>query len=633
MIDANQLPDFHDNDNLSDDEESAFAAIATSIGGVGTDHVDRGAAPLPAPPLAHTTTSDPDEDKTVLLRSRVSNAAKALVMDDVISEITELYLDQIDPAVTGVPAPHPSVIKRDLLTMTNQRFDFLNVNAKGADRIARLKTLSFSQVARVLTRLHRVVKIAPSTMNSDQDYDLLAVYADSGVDEGIYITGDDRIRALARRYNGELASKAFDEMMLMMREIAPRVTRCLDPNLILMNNGIFHYDTNELTPFDPEYVFLAKNQPDIDFTATSPVFHNDEDGTDWEVEAWMKEFAPDDPEVVELLWQIIGAIMRPTVRWNKSAWFYSEQGNNGKGTLCELMRNMVGTSSYASIPLADFGKEFLLEPLTHASAIIVDENDVGTFIDKAANLKAIVTNDVISINRKHKAPINYQFWGFMVQCLNEFPLVKDKSESFYRRQLFVEFAKSFTGMERKYIKNDYLSRKSLLDYVAKRVLIDMPMYYSLSEPAATRKVLDRFKEDNDPVRAWWNECEELFRWDLLPFTFLYDHFKGWFAKNNPSGKVLGKRAFMKDLLPAVRTSTNFYCSDPMKKIHTGSKMSVPELMILDYQLDNWKRSGYAGRDLNVMCTPTTVPNYRGLERYTAGGTSPAEPPAASGQSN
>ena len=90
---------------------------------------------------------------------------------------------------------------------------------------------------------------------------------------------------------------------------------------------------------------------------------------------------------------------------------------------------------------------------------------------------------------------------------------------------------------------------------------------------------------------------------------------------------------MKDLLPAVRTSTNFYCSDPMKKIHTGSKMSVPELMILDYQLDNWKRSGYAGRDLNIMCTPTPAPNYRGLERYTAGGTSPAEPPEASAQSN
>ncbi|WP_197510811.1 DUF5906 domain-containing protein [Tessaracoccus coleopterorum] len=57
------------------------------------------------------------------------------------------------------------------------------------------------------------------------------------------------------------------------------------------------------------------------------------------------------------------------------------------------------------------GKDFMLEPLTRASAIIVDENDVGQYIDKAANLKAIITNDVIMINRKHKYPISYQFWA------------------------------------------------------------------------------------------------------------------------------------------------------------------------------------------------------------------------------
>ena len=147
----------------------------------------------------------------------------------------------------------------------------------------------------------------------------------------------------------------------------------------------------------------------------------------------------DDPEIVELLWQILGAIIRPHVRWNKSAWLYSETGNNGKGTLCELMRSLCGDGSYAAIPLINFSKDFALEPLTRSTAIIVDENDVGCFIDKAANLKAVITNDVIPINRKFKTPLSYQFYGFMVQCLNEFPRIKDKSDSFYRRQLFIPF--------------------------------------------------------------------------------------------------------------------------------------------------------------------------------------------------
>ena len=89
----------------------------------------------------------------------------------------------------------------------------------------------------------------------------------------------------------------------------------------------------------------------------------------------------------------------------KPAWLYSEEGNNGKGTLCELMRALCGETAVAAIPINDFSKNFALEPLTRATAIIVDENDVGLFIDKAANLKAVITNDVIPIDRKFKTPI------------------------------------------------------------------------------------------------------------------------------------------------------------------------------------------------------------------------------------
>ena len=53
---------------------------------------------------------------------------------------------------------------------------------------------------------------------------------------------------------------------------------------------------------------------------------------DWDVESWMDDLF-DDPELVELMWKILGAIIRPNVPWDKSAWFYSESGNNGKGTL------------------------------------------------------------------------------------------------------------------------------------------------------------------------------------------------------------------------------------------------------------------------------------------------------------
>src|SRR5699024_1687812 len=99
----------------------------------------------------------------------------------------------------------------------------------------------------------------------------------------------------------------------------------------------------------------------------------------------------------------------------------------------------------------------------------------------------------------------------------------------YRRQLFAPFKKSFTGAERRYIKDDYLERREVLEYALWHVLhragtdrykstgVDGPgNYYTLSEPPATQEVLDEYKQVNDPVRAYWEEFRDQFAWDLVP---------------------------------------------------------------------------------------------------------------------
>lgn len=546
----------------------------------------------------------------------------AVPQNEIIRTTTEDYLDELNPQ----NPPKPAEIEATLLDRVNERIEVENNGRAKENKISYLKKLTFFQVALVMLRLHLICRIGPSGKNTDRDYDMLAMYAapqpdDSGEetnsDAGIYVTSEDAFRTVARAYDNALTTMDFKEIMATLKDSTQRKMRCHDRDLIAVNNGIFHYRTKELLPFDPDKVFLSKSHVDYDPTALNTVIHNDEDGTDWDVESWMESLS-DDPDVVELLWEILGAIIRPHVRWNKSAWFYSKKGNNGKGTLCELMRELTGPSAYASIPISDFSKDFLLEPLTRASAIIVDENDVGTYVDRAANLKAVITNDVISINRKFKSPIAYQFYGFMVQCLNEFPRIKDKSESFYRRQLFVPFEKHFKGIERRYIKDDYLHRPEVLQYVLRRVLhMD---YYELSEPRATQVVLDEYKLANDPIREFWEEFEEEFVWDLLPFTFLFDLYKAWFMKNSPSGTVVGKSTFIAGLLEVIQLSDQWYCTDQGAKIRPGkTKMSKPEHLIATYGLRDWVNPAYAnGPDLDKRCLPPVASHYRGLTRLNAG---------------
>ncbi|OBA67777.1 DNA primase family protein [Gordonia sp. 852002-10350_SCH5691597] len=565
--------------------------------------------------------------------------------------------NMVSGGTAGTPAQRAARAKqgaRDvadgLLGRINDRIAYENALIKGTEddppaligtKRATLNQLGFAEVARLLGALYSVVSIMPSSQNTDPDLNILAAYDDdpSSPHFGTYRSEVGHLRAIGRRYRPNLSVKEFADVLAALGDYAPTVTRGGDRDLIACRNGVVDYNGGDpvFHEFDPKYVFLAKLDVDWNPDAENPVIANPEgcsaghadpaDCTDdcltWDVESWMASLS-DDPEVVDLLWRTVGAVVRPYNSWNKAMFFYARKGNNGKGTLLSLMRNMLGVGNYASIPLADFGKDFLLEPLTRANAVLVDENDVGTFVEKAANFKAVITNDVITINRKYKAPIAHQHFGFMVQCLNDEPVFKDKSESIYRRQIFVPFEKCFTGAERRYIKDDYLRRPEVLEYVLRRVLsgdLTSP-YYVLPEPAAVKKALEGFKESNDPVRAFWNENQMLFQWDLLPFPFLHEFYVAWMGRYMPNSKPIGKNKFISEIVQLVDAdpTSQWYCDDHTAPIRPAQRMVDPEPLIVEYSLVNWGDTSTKPGDKNYRTRRATIPGdmiksaYRGLLR-------------------
>lgn len=527
-----------------------------------------------------------------------------------VQRVTIDYLDSLD--IQNLPKPEE--IESDLLESTQDRFNFENASKDKLDKWRTPQTLFNEQIAMILARLHRTRNIITSDTTSDDTYDMLGYYESNGKNRGIYVTSDLAFQKLIRKYNPSISQKDVNEVLAIVRTISPRQPVDTDRDTIAVNNGLFNYKTKTLGPFDPERIFLSKSKVDYNPNAKNITIHNPNDNTDWDVESWLHTLS-DDQEIVDLIWQVLGAIIRPNVRWNKSAWLYSETGNNGKGTLCELMRNLCGPGSYASIPISDFGHEFMLEPLATSSAIIVDENDVGLFIDKAANLKAVITGDVIQINRKFRTPIACRFRGFMVQCLNEYPRIRDRSNSIYRRQLFIPMTKCFTGHERGYIKQDYLHRREVLEYVLFKVL--NTNYYELSEPEAAKAVLEEYKEYNDAIRQFWNDVGDEFKWDLLPFTFLYDLYKSWFSKNVPSGTVPSRNMFIMDLLAAIKPEDGWSCPGQKTKIWTGDRMKAAEPLILEYDLKDWRNPLAAQNNPDQICRPVPKLNYRGLIRLTS----------------
>ncbi|MCC2248913.1 phage/plasmid primase, P4 family [Virgibacillus sp. AGTR] len=449
--------------------------------------------------------------------------------------------------------------------------------------------LTFDEVAIILMTLFIFKNIQ---MTDRTDDTLLGIYINEKSSDkyGTYVTNTKYMYEIMERIVPNFKNKDMQDVLDKIERSAPTIEQTKDRHLFVVKNGIYDQRAGKLLDFSPEYVYLTKIPVDYIDNPINPVL-TAPDGYQWDVESWIKELAVDD-DAATLIWQVIADCLQPHYSRYKSIWFYSEKGNNGKGTIGQLIKNLLGKGNYASLSVADFNHEFLKETLVGSAANISDENDVNVFIDSIKDYKASVTGDDININRKYEKPLRIQFLGTNIQMMNGLPKTKDKSDSFYRRLIIVPFLKSFTNNgERKYIKTDYIHETAVLQYVLFKALnMEFDEYIT---PQSSAVLLESYKEKNNPVLEFWNELREEFVWDLLPTQFLYDLFVKWFDINNPSGKVMSKRAFSDTLTNVIYT-----LEDPWEpktgqndKVRSDKRMDADEPLITQYGLDKPDRGG------------------------------------------
>ena len=543
----------------------------------------------------------------VVLTQKYSNAINisGVTYDRLIEIITEDYIqfNKVNPAIDR------SVMAYELLEVTNTAINAYNaLGLKTREKT--MKHLHPMQVGMLMVALDNVIKISISD-STDAESLKLAVYQDYGPNEGIYVFDSKNIaiKKVISEYNRMADKKYYTEVIEYLSNNALVTDRDYAPNLVPVNNGIYDYDKDELLPFSPRYVFIAKSSIDYNPTASN-VFITNDDGTIWDVESWMKEFS-DDPEIVELLWQVIAASLRARVKWDKAILLFSREGNNGKGTLCELITGLVGEKACAMISLPDLDKNFVPQTLFSASVIIGHENPVGYVIDKSTIFKSAVTHDPAQADVKHIDAKTFRFRGLIIQCLNDYFRVRDKTDSLSRRLLIIPFNKSFTGCENKKIREEYLKRKDVLEYIMYRSL--RMRFSEFSCPQACREALGVQRECNDPIRQFWAELREEFQWKLLPSEFLHDLFKAWLLRNYPKEQSPGKNVFMIGLRDVIKKDDLWEAASGQVRVDVVMR-NTTEPLIATYDMKNWMNPNYTGHDIEKICLPVFKDRYTGLIR-------------------
>lgn len=561
----------------------------------------------------------PTEESTEAISSVGTHSTTSSVSGTALPTINQLILQEVANflGTKNQSTYCPEDVERFLLNQINKRLLGENERnrLKGGLAHRPLKVLPPSVIATCILKreLQHTGLIGKSRATAE-----LVTYEDAGLDEGLYVPAEDLIRRLARQYHYTISPKDLNAVVECVRDSVSLLEESEDSDVVALANGLFELRSKELRPFSPKVVLTSKASVAFRENATTcPVM---DDG--WNVDTWIREtLANNDPEVEHLIWQVIAALFRPNHPFNKAVLLYATSGSNGKGTFLELLRHLVGPERVATLSMSEFGDRFLPEKLRSAFAVLSDENEVGDFVRRAGAFKAWVTHDWVKLDVKYGQMTNTKGRGLCVFCVNELPASKDKSESFYRRFVAIPFLKRYLGAdENTAIKNDYVKRPEVLEYVAHKALM-MPLFDSFITPAVCEELLGQIRVENDPVLQFAEEFLPEFVWDLLPWKFVYGVYSAWMRKEVPNGRAVGLREFNKRLSAYVDDNPSCGWVVPrgadgkQKSMRTQKRIVGNEPLAVGYDLSDWIDLQPVGGSMCKIGIPHNIPvSARGLLR-------------------
>lgn len=259
---------------------------------------------------------------------------------------------------------------------------------------------------------------------------------------------------------------------------------------LCLQNGLLNLETRELIPHTPNY-----------FTTVCLPYDYEPDAACLEFELFLTDIMLGRHDHIDLLQEFIGYLFRPDL-WEQKFLLCVGEGANGKGVLFEVIQNLIGKENCSQVPISQFADRFSLYStigkmcnLTHESSHILEH--------EAENiLKSYVAGDRLTIDRKHRDPVDIQPTAKLLIATNSLPRFGDKTQAIWRRILLVPFD---LVIEQQYqIKNKAKILKRELPGILNWALtgLDRLNANGFTVPQGQRELMEEYRRDADPARAF-----------------------------------------------------------------------------------------------------------------------------------
>lgn len=315
--------------------------------------------------------------------------------------------------------------------------------------------------------------------------------------DGIYANGQKYIESEMIHHIPNLNRAKRAEVLTYLDILIGDDTEMSDAKFIAFRNGIYDIETDEFSPFNPDYIITNK----IDFDYVPGAYCEITDRT-------LDKLACQDEEIRLLLEEVIGYTFYRRNELRKAFILIGDKAN-GKSTYLDMIKTLLGDRNTAALDLKELGDRFKTAELFGKLANIGD--DIGDeFIPNPAVFKKLTSGDRLNAERKGQDPFDFNNYSKMLFSANNIPRIKDKSGAVVNRLVIIPFNARFSADDPDYdpyIK--YKLRKSdSMEYLIqlgiaglKRVLANRKFTTSLK----VEKEIEEYEENNNPILLFFKE--------------------------------------------------------------------------------------------------------------------------------
>jgi putative DNA primase/helicase len=270
--------------------------------------------------------------------------------------------------------------------------------------------------------------------------------------DGVYVKDQRTFEHEATKALGvEFQSIRVSEALKYLKNMAPFLTaeEAVDTgNVLNLKNGLLDLDTLELKSHTPEFRTIIQ----------LPVAYNPDADTSV-IDEYFKRVMPED--TIPVVQEYIGYCFLPTMKYEGSLILHGE-GGNGKGTLIEMIENLIGKDNFSNVSFEDLTESRFAVAQLFGKLANLNSDIHNQTLESTAVFKQVVSGDMMQAEFKYMPPFSFRNRAKLIYSANEPPTTKDNTDGFHRKLMLVPFPTKF---------NDHAFREKLFTEEAIQALL------------------------------------------------------------------------------------------------------------------------------------------------------------------